>query len=40
VLPVSVSGRDVTAVVADEETGRRLVVVDDLTCEVVDDRSL
>ena len=40
VLPASVAGRAVTAVVADEETGRRLVVVDDLSCEVVDDRSL
>ena len=40
VLPASVSGRDVTAVVADEGTGRRLVVIDDLTCEVVDDRGL
>lgn len=40
VLPATVSGREVTAVVADEGTGRRLVVIDDLTCEVVDDRSL
>jgi hypothetical protein len=40
VLPAVVSGRDVTAVVADEGTGRRLVVVDDLICEIVDDRSL
>ena len=40
VLPASVSGREVTAVVADEGTGRRLAVIDDLTCEVVDERDL
>ena len=39
---VIVAGRDVTAVVArpDESGGQRLVVVDDESCEIVDDRLL
>lgn len=39
VIPAVVAGESVTAVVTDDG-GRRLVVVDDATCAVVDDRTL
>ena len=39
VVAAVVGGRDVTAVVV-EDDGRRLVVVDDATCDVIDERPL